>query len=105
MQEREDRPFEIMADRFEAVPPHLIKNPPKKSVKSGLYLRVSSAEDSQMDTIKNILKDYKGTSPVYVVEASGRRFAAPESLYIERNDSLIFRLSEILGKENVKFVE
>lgn len=105
VQEREDRPFEIMADRFEVIPKHLLKNPPKKTVKSGLYLRVSSAEDSQMDTIKAVLKDYKGNSPVYVVEASGRRFAAPESLFVEADNSLISRLSEILGKENVKFVE
>ena len=105
VQEREDRPFEIMADRFEVIPKHLLKNPPKKSVKSGLYLRVASAEGEQMNKIKEILADYFGTNPVYVVDASGKRFAAPESLYVKNDNSLILRLYEILGKENVKFVE
>ncbi|MBQ1186927.1 MAG: DNA polymerase III subunit alpha [Clostridia bacterium] len=105
IQEREDRPFEIMAERFEVVQKHLLKNPPKKSVKSGLYLRVASAEGEQMNKIKEILADYFGTNPVYVVDASGKRFAAPESLYVKNDNSLILRLYEILGKENVKFVE
>ena len=105
VQEREDRPFEIMADRFEAIPKHLLKNPPKKTVKTGLYLRVISAQDEQMDKIKEILKDYKGRTPVYVVEATGQRFVAPESLWIEPENALISRLFEILGKENVKLVE
>ena len=105
VQEREDRPFEIMAERFQAIPKHLLKSPPKKSVKAGLYLRVSSAQGEIMDKIKGILKDYKGDAPVYVVESSGKRFAAPESLWIHGSDTLISRLEEILGKENVKFVE
>lgn len=105
VQEREDRPFEIMADCFELVPKHLLKNPPKKSVKNGLYLRVKSAQGEQMDIIKDILKDYRGNIPVYVVDESGQRFAAPESLWIRSDNSLILRLYEILGKENVKFVE
>ncbi len=105
VQEREDRPFEIMADRFELVPKHLLKNPPQKTVKKGLYLRVVSAQGEQMDTIKDIIKDYNGNIPVYVVEESGQRFAAPESLWIRSDNSLILRLFEILGKENVKFVE
>ena len=105
VQEREDRPFEIMADRFEVIPKHLLKNPPQRSVKSGLYLRVTSAEGEEMTAIKEILADYSGSTPVIVVEQSGKRFAAPESLFVEYDNSLISRLSEILGKENVKFVE
>ena len=58
-----------------------------------------------MDRIKAILKDYKGGSPVYVIESSGRRLAAPESLWVDGSAALISRLEEILEKENVKFVE
>ena len=105
VQEREDRPFEIMADRFEVVPKHLLKNPPKKTVKSGLYLRVASAQGEQMEQIKSILADYKGDSPVFVVEASGMRFAAPENLWVDNNKNLVLRLMEMLGKENVKVVD
>ncbi len=105
VQEREDRPFELMADRFEAISPSVIKNPPKKQVKKGLYLRVESINGEEMPSVKRTLAEFSGDTPVYVVEASGKRLLAPESLWITPDQRLISELKEILGEENVKNVE
>ncbi len=105
VQEREDRPFELMADRFEVIPKSALKNPPKKQIKSGLYLRVSGVTSPEMELAKAVLVQYAGNTPVYVVEASGKRLLAPESLWIIPENTLITSLQEILGKENVKLVE
>jgi DNA polymerase-3 subunit alpha len=105
VQEREDRPFELMADRFEPISPAAIKNPPKKQVKKGLYLRVESIKGEEMTAVKTALAEFGGDTPVYVVEASGKRLLAPESLWVTPDQRLISELKEILGQENVKNVE
>ncbi|MEE0928391.1 MAG: DNA polymerase III subunit alpha [Acutalibacteraceae bacterium] len=105
VQEREDRPFELMADRFETVSPAVMKNPPKKQVKKGLYLRVESVNSEEMTAVKELLPCFGGATPVYVVEATGKRLLAPESLWVTPSEELILKLKEILGQENVKNVE
>ena len=105
VQEREDRPAEIMADRFIQVSKQDLLNPPKKQVKAGLYLRVPSLTSPEMAEVKEKLPFFSGRTPVFVVEASGKRLLAPESLWITPENDLISALSEILGKENVKLVE
>lgn len=105
VQEREDRPAEIMADKFIAVSKQDLANPPKKQVKSGLYLRVPSLASPEMREVKEKLPLFAGSTPVFVVEASGKRLLAPESLWITPENDLISVLGEILGKENVKLVE
>jgi DNA polymerase-3 subunit alpha len=105
VQEREDRPFEIMADRFEVIPKSALKNPPKKQIKSGLYLRLPSLNSPIMEQVKGELSRYFGEKPVFVVESSGKKLLAPKSLWVTPEKELIASLSEILGKENVKLVE
>jgi hypothetical protein len=105
VQEREDRPAEIMADKFIAVSKQDLTNPPKKQVKAGLYLRVPSLTSPEMAEVKEKLPLFAGSTPVFVVEASGKRLLAPESLWITPENDLISVLGEILGKENVKLVE
>ncbi|MBE6781231.1 MAG: DNA polymerase III subunit alpha [Ruminococcaceae bacterium] len=105
VQEREDRPFEIMADRFDIVSKDTVTAPPKKQIKPGLYIKVSSVTSSDFDAVKEKLEQFSGNTPVYIVEYSGKRLLAPKTLWVSPSDPLVFELSEILGKENVKLVE
>lgn len=106
VQEREDRPFELVADRFEPVLKSAAGEvPQKKKIKEGLYIRVESVSSPIMEEIKGILSEYKGTTPVYVVDSEGKRLLAPESLWINKNSQIVDKLFEKLGKENVKIVD
>ncbi len=106
IQEREDRPFEILADRFEAIPQSAANMPiPEKKVKSGLYIRVKKADAERLEEIKTIISAYRGDTPVIIVDADGKRLAAPRELWISPTDELVLELEEKFQKNNVKLVE
>ncbi|MBO5873317.1 MAG: hypothetical protein J6Q56_03840, partial [Clostridia bacterium] len=106
VQEREDRPFEITADKFELIPKSALDIlPTQKRVKSGLYLRVESLNSPSMDEVKKQLFLYSGETAVYVVESVGKKLLAPKNLWVTPSYELISELEQILGKENVKLVE
>ena len=106
VQEREDRPFELMADRIEALPAGAADmSAPVKRVKPGLYIKVTSVAGAEMEQVKKVLSGHRGATPVYVVEASGKKLLAPETLFITGSNALVAELSEILGADNVKLVE
>ena len=58
-----------------------------------------------MEQVKKVLSGHRGATPVYVVEASGKKLLAPETLFITGSNALVAELSEILGADNVKLVE
>ena len=100
--EREDRDVEIVVEKIEAIPENLKGNTATK-IKAGLYLRVKSAESEDFKKIKTILSQHKGDTPVFIVcEDTGKRLAAPQSLYVKFGDELNKKLVEILGENNVK---
>ncbi len=106
IQEREDRPTEILADGFSAVTPDNAGLPiPEKKIKAGLYIRVKSAEVRELEEIKQILIRYPGDTPVYISDGVGRRLLAPRELWISPVGELIYELEEKFQKYNVKFVE
>ena len=105
IQEREDRPFEMVAERFETIPKSALTSPPQKKVKSGLYLRVKSLDAPEMEEIKSLLAEYLGDIPVYVVLSDGKKLLAPKNLWVSFDTELISSAEKILSKENVKFVE
>ncbi len=106
IQEREDRPAEILADSFMAVSADRANMPmPEKKIKEGLYLRVSSVDSGIIDEIKDIIRNYNGNLPVYIVDSDGRRLLAPRELWIRPEGELIFTLEKKLEKNNVKLVE
>ncbi len=70
-----------------------------------VYLKIS--RDKPLETfnsIKEILKKYKGEIPVYVyMEREGKTVIAHRELWVDTEQELLFEeLSEILGKNNVK---
>ncbi|MBQ7288786.1 MAG: DNA polymerase III subunit alpha [Clostridia bacterium] len=77
----------------------------KKTVKSGLYLRLSELQGAVYAQVKAELQKTPGDTPVYfVLSGDNRRFAAGQSLCVDRNAVDLEAFSRILGKENVKLV-
>ncbi len=102
--EREDRDVEIVVERIELIPENL-KGKAESKNKKGLYLRVKSADSKEFSAVKTVLAQYGGDSPVFIIcEDNGKRLEAPKSLYIKFGDELNGKLCEILGENNVKYV-
>ncbi len=106
IQEREDRPYEILADSFISVTPDNANLPlPEKKVKEGLYIRIKTAGNTELEDIKAILSEYNGDIPVYIVDSLGKRLLAPRELWISPVGELIEKLEEKFEKNNIKLVE
>ena len=104
--EREDRDPEVICERVEAMPEVPLSQKLKPNIKSGLYLKVSSAESEEFGKVKEVLNHFRGNNPVFIVcRNTNRRLAAPKSMFVSENVGLISALKEILGEENVKFVK
>ena len=107
--EREDRPIELVCDRFDAVTAADVLNS-EKTVPDKLYLRVQSSDSSQMESIKNVLKRKDISSdndiPVYIFSAADRKtLAAPREMWVpfDKRNEISSKLGRILGSDNVKF--
>lgn len=106
IQEREDRPTELLADSFKAIPPSAANMPlPEKKVKTGIYIRIPKADSAALDEIKSILSNFKGDTPVYIVDSEGKKLLAPRDYWVEPLGALIGSLEEKFQKNNVKLVE
>lgn len=104
--EREDRDIEIICEKVEHLPQNAASIKPKKSIKKGLYVKIKAMDSPEFAKTKGILADFRGDVPVFVVaQKENRRFVAPRELFIRRDQRLFDKLSELLGSENVKFVE
>lgn len=101
--EREDREPEVILEKAEPIPE---TNSPVSKVKSGLYIKIESLDSQDFLKAKQILSEFKGENPVYIVAVKeNRRLAAPKELFVSENGNLISRLSALLGSDNVKFVK
>ena len=106
IQEREDRPSEILADSFSSLPADASRiKAPEKKVKSGLYIRVEDIEKIDTKMIKSILSRYKGNTPVCISDLNSKRLMAERKLWVSYDENLILELKENFGENNVKFVE
>ncbi len=78
----------------------------KKNIKRGLYLRVSSIESKEYESARRIMDSYDGEIPV-IIKALDREKAlvSPKYDWVTVDKDLVKRLEEVLGKDNVKFVE
>ena len=103
--EREDRDPEVVCEKIEVIPENIATSPTNK-VKSGLYIKVPSANSPEFQKTKEILATFKGDIPVTIVCADdNRRLAAPKSLYVSKNSEFLEKLASLLGKDNVKLVK
>ncbi len=103
--EHEDREPEIVFEKCEAISEAHKNIAAAPKYKSGLYLKVKNTEDIAFQNVKLVLGRYSGSSPVYIVcTDTNKKLEAPRSLYINYSAALEKELSEILGKENVKYI-
>ncbi len=106
IQEREDRPAELLADNFSAIPATAANMPiPEKKVREGLYIRIKNAQGGELERVKSLLKTSLGDIPVIIVDESGKRLMAPRELFVTPTGAFISELEENFGKNNVKLVE
>ena len=79
---------------------------PASKFKRGLYLRVTSMQSEDYLKARRIMDVFDGTTPVIIKETeSGKAFVSPKNTWVMMNDTMMRCLCEILGTENVKFVE
>ena len=103
----DERVRELICERVEAVSDTLIASAAaKKQIKSGIYLKVANMNCIEFQKVKQILTDSNGNVPVYLYcEEENKRFEAPKSMWLNKNDVKIEKIAEIIGKNNVKSVE
>ena len=78
----------------------------KNNVKHGLYLRVSSMDSEEYKEARRVMDTFAGDVPV-IIKALDKEKAlkSPRNTWVMMNDVMLRRLEEILGKDNVKYVE
>jgi len=102
--EHEDREIEIVFEKCALISEDFKNNSPKK-YKSGLYLKIKNTEDGSFAKIKEVLKKYKGDSAVYIVcTDTNRKLEAPKNLYVSYSQNLAKELAEIVGDNNIKYI-
>lgn len=79
---------------------------PEKRIKRGLYIKVNSTESDGYIKARRIMDVFDGDTPV-IIKADDREKAllSPKDKWVMMNDVMLKCLKEILGDENVKFVE
>ncbi|MCQ2454748.1 MAG: DNA polymerase III subunit alpha [Clostridia bacterium] len=103
--EMEERDPELILDSVEKIPDSAFRQPVKKEVAKGLYLRVKSINSPEFEIIKKVIADYQGDYKIVILETeTNKRFSAPESMKVEKNSNLISQLAEIVGEDNIKFI-
>jgi DNA polymerase-3 subunit alpha len=102
---KESGEVDLVCSKIETVKKGM-SQPEKPQVKKGLYLRVSSLESEEYKRARQMLDIFKGSVPVIVkVTSLGKALVAPENRWISVEESLLRNLEEILGQDNVKYVE
>ena len=103
--EREDRDTEIICESVELIPDSAAKVPPKK-IKSGLYIKVKSINSEEFEKVKEILKNHRGTTAVYIVcEDTGKKLEASEGMKVSVDDKLLTALYSVTGEDRTKFIK
>lgn len=76
------------------------KNTPNTEQK--LYLRIDSLDSEKYKKIKNLIEIFHGRTPVVFCPVdSGKRLLAPQSLWLDVNDTVIGEMRRVLGDKNV----
>lgn len=80
--------------------------PAKKSSRPGLYLKVFNGEDPRYKKALKYITVFDGTAPLYIIYTeTNQKFLAPPQYRVSVNNVLIDALGELLGPENVAFVQ
>ncbi len=104
--EHEDRELEIVFEKCEIIDENLKNITPSPKYKSGLYIKIKSAQSPDFEKVKEILSRYKGNSAVYIVcSDNNKKLEAPRSLYVNYSQGLFDDLAKIVGEHNIKYIK
>lgn len=99
---QEDRPGELIAERFEPV---FLKNEPAVLADyAKLYLRMPTRNDTVLQRINALLTENGVPVIIYCEDTQKRLFAAKKANF-PKNSAVYLKICEILGENNVKTVE
>ena len=98
--EREDRNTEIILESVRAVDGEILNS---ASEPARLKIRVSGIKGVDFLAAQKILERFKGDTKVVVFcRDTGKRFLAPERLFVNGDERLVTELKTVLGDKNVK---
>lgn len=96
---REDEDPKILCEKV---------RPLGKSMGSKLYVKINTGNNpAVLEEVKKVLRNYKGSQPVYVVNDSGREneknqvMVADKNFWVNINERLINELAEVVGEKCV----
>ncbi|OTN77172.1 hypothetical protein A5886_002268 [Enterococcus sp. 8G7_MSG3316] len=92
--------IQLIADKID-----LAENEQNKLAEQTCYLKISvEAQAQHMQTLANVMKQYRGTIPVVIFYAeSGKKVLLKETNWVSHDPQFVAQLEELLGKGNVIF--
>lgn len=116
---KESGDIDIVCDRIDYLPknqpgseqPSVLtaessENEKAQRYRKGLYLRVTSMKDEPYIKARRIMDVFDGDTPVIIKETStGKAFCSPRSTWVMMNDTMLRCLKELLGNDNVRYIE
>ena len=98
---RQDKPS-ILVDKLEVWSEQKMAETDNNAVSEKLYLKMPFKDNELYARLSAILKEYAGDIPVVLV-VDRDRLGMPYK--VRKNSGLVYELSDVLGEDNVKFVD
>ena len=92
----------LLVDKLEVWSEQKMAEPDKNAVSEKLYLKMPFKDNELYAKLSAVLKEYAGDIPVILV-IDGDRLGMPYK--VRKNNGLIYELSDVLGEDNVRFVD
>lgn len=102
---KESGEVDLVCSKMEQVKKGTV-NETKRKIRKGLYLKLPSLDSDEYKKARRMMDIFKGDVPVIVkVNDIGKALVAPENRWVTVGESLLRDLEELLGQDNVKYVE
>ena len=92
----------LLVDKLEVWSEQKMAETDKNTVSEKLYLKMHFKDNELYAKLSAVLKEYAGDIPVILV-IDGDRLGMPYK--VRKNNGLIYELSDVLGEDNVRFVD
>lgn len=92
----------LLVDKLEVWSEQKMAETDKNTVSEKLYLKMPFKDNEHYAKLSAVLKEYAGDIPVILV-IDGDRLGMPYK--VRKNNGLIYELSDVLGEDNVRFVD
>ena len=92
----------LLVDKLEVWSEQKMAETDKNAVSEKLYIKMPFKDNELYAKLSAVLKEYAGDIPVILV-IDGDRLGMPYK--VRKNNGLIYELSDVLGEDNVRFVD